>query len=408
MRILYLSQLIPNPPDAGPKVRIYHVLQYLAKAGHEITLVAFRRESDREEDTAALSHYCSSVHTVMMHRSRSQDVKHLAKSLLTRQPFLISRDSVAAMHRRVRELLARQSFDAIHADQLWMAQYALAASAVNGANGRPKLVLDQHNAVHLIPDRLASGTSNPVKRALLQLESGRLARYELEVCRQFDCVIWVTQEDRAALARLENGRGQIAGQPVIPICVDPAAKPPVCRLETARRITFLGGMHWPPNAEGVTWFAKGVWPRVNEQVPDAVLTVIGKNPPSSLSGRDLRDANVEAPGYVADLESYLAETAVFIVPLQAGGGMRVKIVDAWSWGLPVVSTTIGAEGLSYVDGGNLFLADDPDAFARAVISLLNEPELSEQLAAAGRVAVEAQYDWRKEYRAWDEVYPSPC
>jgi hypothetical protein len=269
MRILYLSQLIPYPADAGPKVRIYHVLQYLARAGHEIAFVAFRRQSDREDDIAELNRYCSDVYTVLMHRSRGQDVKHVAKSLLTSQPFLISRDSVAAMHHRVQELLAHHTFDAIHADQLWMAQYALAASEANGTSGRPKLVLDQHNAVHMIPGRLASGTSNPVKRAFLQLESRKLARYELDVCRQFDCVVWVTQEDRGALARMENGQRQIADQPVIPICIDPAAKPLVRRRDIARRVTFLGGMHWPPNAEGVTWFAREVWPQVQEQAPDA-------------------------------------------------------------------------------------------------------------------------------------------
>ena len=109
------------------------------------------------------------------------------------------------MHRRVHELLARQALDAIHADQLWMAQYALAAREANGANGRPKLVLDQHNAVHLIHGRLASGNSNPVTRAFLRLESRVLAHYELETCRQFDCVVWVTREDRASFARMENG-----------------------------------------------------------------------------------------------------------------------------------------------------------------------------------------------------------
>jgi glycosyltransferase involved in cell wall biosynthesis len=113
---------------------------------------------------------------------------------------------------------------------------------------------------------------------------------------------------------------------------------------------------------------------------------------------------VETPGYVADLEAYLAETAVFIVPLQAGGGMRVKIVDAWSWGLPVVSTSIGAEGLSYINETNLLLADDPDAFAAAVVSLLSKPELAERLGAAGRNTIEAQYDWRNVYRAWNQIY----
>ncbi len=101
---------------------------------------------------------------------------------------------------------------------------------------------------------------------------------------------------------------------------------------------------------------------------------------------------------------YLAETTVFIVPLHAGGGMRVKIVDAWCWGLPVVTTTIGAEGIAVQDGENVLLADTPEAFAQAVARVLQEPELAARLAAGGRRTVEICYDWRKVYRAWDEVY----
>jgi glycosyltransferase involved in cell wall biosynthesis len=100
----------------------------------------------------------------------------------------------------------------------------------------------------------------------------------------------------------------------------------------------------------------------------------------------------------------LSETAAFIVPLQAGGGMRVKILDAWSGGLPVISTSIGAEGLMARDGENLLLADSPDAFARAVLRVLHEPALAARLAEGGRRTVDDNYDWRRVYPAWDEVY----
>jgi glycosyltransferase involved in cell wall biosynthesis len=163
-------------------------------------------------------------------------------------------------------------------------------------------------------------------------------------------------------------------------------------------------MHWPPNAEGISWFTREVWSQVQREVPDVVLTVIGKNPPASLTQANGHLRNVEVPGYVSDITPYLSETAAFIVPLHAGGGMRVKILDAWNWGLPVVSTSIGAEGLRYEDGENLLLADNPEKFARAVISLLREPALASAVAVAGRKTVEESYDWRKIYKAWDKIY----
>jgi polysaccharide biosynthesis protein PslH len=400
MRILFLSQLVPYPVDAGPKVRSYHVLQYLCAAGHEVTLVAFARDSDRPEHIAHLQQICAAVHTVPMVRSRLKDAWFLGQSLLRGQPFLITRDSVAAMQQLIQSLMAERPFDAVHADQLWMAQYALAApEGLNGDGAHVRLVLDQHNAVYLIPERLAADAANPLKRLILKREAQTLHRYELETCGRFDRVIWVTDEDRRAL----SAGSQLIGDVTIPICVDTEVKAPVARLPGARRVTFLGSLNWPPNAEGVLWFAREVWPHIVAEMPDAVLTIIGKAPPDSLqTGSPI--PNLDVTGYVEDVTGYLAETAVFIVPLHAGGGMRVKIIDAWSWALPIVSTTIGAEGVQYVDGENLLIGDSAHAFAAAVLRLLRDPDLADNIARAGRQTAETAYEWRKIYKAWDGVY----
>ena len=134
-------------------------------------------------------------------------------------------------------------------------------------------------------------------------------------------------------------------------------------------------------------------------MPDAILTVIGKNPPAGLTG-----PGIEATGYVVDPMPYLAETSAFIVPLHAGGGMRVKILDAWSWGLPIVSTTIGAEGIDIQPGSDILIADTVDDFSQAVTSVLLDPELSLQLSRNGRQTVLNKYDWQKIYQDWDHVY----
>lgn len=398
MRILFLSQLTPYPLDAGPKVRSYYVLRHLAEAGHAVTLLAFGRESDRVENIDHLRQFCAAVHIIPMIRSRLRDAWHLGRSLLSGRPFLIARDSVAAMERKARELVAGGRFDAIHADQLWMAQYALAAAAA--ANGRkPRLVLDQHNAMFLIPERLAMSSGNPAARQFWQREARAMRPYELATCRRFDSIVWVTAEDRRAV----SGGQPLANQEcVIPICVDPDAQPAVDRVPRPHRVTFLGGLHWPPNAAGIIWFAREVWPSVRSACPGTALTVIGKSPPAGLAAL----SGLEVTGYVDDPAPYLRETAAFIVPLHAGGGMRVKILDAWAWGLPVVSTTIGAEGIDYRSGKNLLIADRPEQLAAAVIEVLARPGLGQVLAAGGRETVMAGYDWRRTYVAWDAVYQS--
>lgn len=396
MHILYLSQVLPYPIDAGPKMRSYFVLRHLTQK-HQVTLLTFVRQTDRPKDIAHLAELCHAVFTVPMSRNILREIGHFLQSLLTDTPFLITRDQVPEMTQQVLELVKKEQFDAVHADQLWMAPYALAAKLVSG---KLKLVLDQHNAVHLIPQRMADGETNLVKRKLLAREAALLARYEPDICQKFDHVIWVTNEDRQAVESLSpphsNGRPKSA---VIPICADPSKIEPVRRISTKQRITFLGGLHWPPNAQGILWFARHVLPQVRAAVPEAVLTVIGKSPPAGLHGE-----GIEVTGYVEKLDSFLAETAAFIVPLHAGGGMRVKILDAWSWGLPIVSTSIGAEGIDTNPEENILIADTASTFADATIRLLKTPALAQQLGYNGRETILNKYNWRMVYPAWENIY----
>lgn len=401
MRLLFLTQVLPYPLDAGPKVRAYYVLRYLAQR-HDVTLVSFVRATDTPEALAHLRKFCSRVLTVPMPRGRTRDALHWLRSLRSDQPFLIARDAVPAMRDLLTQLVMHDSFDAIHADQLWMAPYALHAQTWS-LGRRPMTVLDQHNAVYLIPQRMREGTGNLIKRRLLELEARKLARYEVITCRRFDRVVWVTPEDVQAVQAASTVDEPVPNDGVIPICVDPAAEPQIVRGDAPRRITFLGGLHYPPNAAGIVWFAKTVMPLVLEAVPDAVLTVIGKQPPAELAHL-LPPERVVCPGYVDDPRPYLVDTAAFVVPLHAGGGMRVKILDGWRWGLPMVSTPIGAEGIQVTPGHDMLIAESPADFAAATIRLLHEPALGRRLVVNGYETLCRYYDWRTVYQAWDGIY----
>jgi glycosyltransferase involved in cell wall biosynthesis len=420
MKALLLTQVLPYPLDAGPKVRAYYVLRHLARA-HAVVLVSFCRPTDTPAALKHLGQFCQELHTLPMPRSRVRDAWHLLRSLANGAPFLIARDWVPAMAALIGDQLDGADFDVIHADQLWMAPYALYAksqisnlrASVPSVRGSkiPRLVLDQHNAVYKIPARMAETERNPLKRGLMALEARKLARYETAICQQFDRVVWVTQEDHRAVQRFASRSGaRVPNSAVIPICGDPAATPVLLPRSDPRRVTFLGGLHYPPNAQAVRWFAEQVFPQVLAQVPDAVLTVIGKDPPPEITQLkpQIPDPNLEVTGYVSDPRPWLEGTAAFVVPLLAGGGMRVKILDAWMWGLPVIATTVGAEGIEYRDGEDLLIADSAEAFAQAVIRVLREPGLTRRLRDNGRRRVEEYYDWRGRYAAWDKVYKEAC
>jgi glycosyltransferase involved in cell wall biosynthesis len=414
--ILFLSQLLPYPPDAGPKVRSYHVLRRLSEK-HRVTLLAFTRQDDQPGAVEHLRTICAAVETAPIRRSRGRDLKALIESLARSEPFIIRRDFIPQMAQKVDRLLEAGSFDAVHADQLWMAQYALRARQA-GKNCR--IILDEHNACFQIFQRLTRQERNPLRRTLLEREWRVLAHYEANTCARFDQVVTVTDEDRQTLVeQIEAHAGQRGSHPkftTIPICVDPEAVCAVKPGREARDVLHLGTMFFLPNVEGVLWFARRVWPAIAAQAPEVRFMIVGKNPPQAvqeLGGLNLagernaaagQRSQITVTGYVANPKPYLEKAAVFIVPLHSGGGMRVKILDAWAWGLPVVSTRIGAEGLHYRDGENLLIADGAEEFAQAVLRVLCEPGLAERLRENGRRWVEAHYNWRQVYPAWDAIY----
>jgi polysaccharide biosynthesis protein PslH len=407
MRILLLTQVVPYPPDSGPKIKTYNVLRYLA-ARHRVHLVSFVRTAAEAANARALRAYCAGVTTVPLRRSRVRDVGYLARSVVSGRPFLIERDDVQAMRTTVSRLVREQTFDAAHADQLSMGQFAVDLPV-------PLRVLDEHNAVWTIVRRAAASEGRGPRRWLAELEWRKLRAYEGDLCRRFDWVTVVSAEDRAALAR---AAGSPFGAKVIPIAVDTRewdfAPPP----PTARHVISLATMFYPPNAEGVRWFATDVFPqvrravpdthpRVRRAVPDTQFFVVGSRPPAHITRLATPDSGIVVTGYVADIQPLLEQSAALIVPVHSGSGMRVKILEGFARGMPIISTRIGVEGIDARPGEHLLVADDPNEFAAALIGLLQRPDEAARLARAGRTLVEARYDWLTALTPLDEIYTQP-
>ncbi len=395
MQILLLTQIVPYPPDSGPKVKTYHVLRFLAERGHCVTLATFAREHERAH-LDALRPYCAAIHAVPLRRSRAADAQAYARSLLTRTPFLVTRDAKREMQALVARLTRAQHFDVVHADQLTMGQFALHA---HGA----QRVLDAHNAVWAIVERAAQ-TAQPPLKPLLRLEAQQLKRYEGKLCNQMDAVLAVSDVDRqmlvAAGARTEHIH-------VIPIAVDSHALQPVSHDATSTNVITLGTLFYPPNADGVRWFLRDVFPLILENHLAVTLTIVGPKPPNDLRQLAARHSpQVTLTGYVPDLTPYLERAALMVVPVRAASGMRVRILEALARGVPVVTTTMGVEGIDAVHGEHLLVADEPQAFARAVAQLLADPSLRQQLAYNGRRLIERRYDWQVVLPTLERVYQS--
>ena len=393
MKILLLTQVLPYPPDSGPKIKTFNVLKHLA-ASHEVHLVSFVRSAAESENAAVLREYCREVHTVVMRRSAFRNAWFFARSLLTRKPFIILRDESSEMHALIAELVGREHFDVVHADQLNMVQYALVLGGVSK-------ILDAHNAVWTIVHQTWRSTPPGPRKWVLGLEWKKLRRYEGTAGQHCDEILAVSEEDKQALVSAGCPESRFT---VIPIAIDTQETRAVERDPDARSIIHVGTMFWPPNIEGILWFARRVYPLIRESMPQTQLYLVGAKPRADVQALQDQDDSIQVTGYLDNLVPYLRQSAVFVVPLLAGSGMRVKILDAWAWGIPIVSTSVGCAGIAVHPGEDILVADTPEEFAAAVARLLQDRELAASLADKGRRYVETHFDWRVACRALDTVY----
>jgi polysaccharide biosynthesis protein PslH len=395
MEILLLTQVLPYPPDSGPKVKTWNVIKYLTQH-HQVTLVSFVR-GDQFNEVGELEKVCKSVYTIPIARKAYLDAFYLGKSLLVREPFLILRDDRQEMRKLVDRIAAEQQFEIVHADQLNMAQYAI---RVPGA----RLVLDAHNALWLLYLRLWQTMGPGPKKWLLERDWKLLKRYEGEMLKRFDVTLAVSDEDKAAL---QEAADDLANIITIPITIDTDEVRPIERKPEASRILHIGTMYWPPNVDGVVWFIQKVLPLIHEQKPDAAFDIVGAKPPKQLVALSGTGTGVNITGYLADPVPVIQEAGVMVVPLRAGGGMRVKILNALSQELPIVTTTIGCEGIPVENGKHLLIADSPEEFARATLRLLEDKELAQELGRRGRHFIQENYDYRIACRPIEAAYCPP-
>ncbi len=246
---------------------------------------------------------------------------------------------------------------------------------------------------HLPPDvpcvlELHDVTFDLVARRGDRFEAARLRAHARRWWPRYEGMVTVSDRDAELVAAL-------TGQPstVVPNGVDTAAFVPEAETDGPPTVLFTGTMNYRPNHEGGVWLARDVWPRVRAQRPDARLRIAGRHPPEDLRAFGGRDG-IEVAGEVPDMRPLFAGAHVVAVPIHDGGGSRLKVLEAAATGRAMVSTTVGAEGTDLRDGEHLVMADGPDAFAAALIALLDDRERRARLAAAARSLVEARYDWQ--------------
>jgi glycosyltransferase involved in cell wall biosynthesis len=371
MRILFLSAWFPVPPSNGSRSRVHHLLRALAPR-HTVTLISFADEPGVDPGTPELRELCERTLVIPRSAFRSTPWRAAAGRLSPRPRSLVASHSpeIAALIRRE---IGEPGCDLVVASQLATATYAPYFA------GPPALFEEvELGALH------GQLGAQPGWRTRLMWAKQR--RYLRRLLCRFDACTVVSERERELLV---DAVGTPPPLHVIPNGVAvPAAPLSARRTET---VLFTGALRYAPNHEAMRWFLTAVWPRVLAVRPTARLLITGAHDDRSLPPVP----NVVRTGFVADLQPLFAEASVAIAPIFAGGGTRVKILEAMGAGTPVVATHKGAEGIAATPGEHLLLADDPATFAAHVLTMLTDAPARERLAAAGRALVESRCAWRE-------------
>jgi len=387
MRILWLKTEVLHPVDKGGKIRTYNMLKEL-KREHHVTYLTLDDGTASAEDKKNASEYCHEL-VCIPHARREKFTPgfyyELLLNLVSSNAYAIKKYESRAMRREIVERDRQGAFDLLVCDFL--------APAVNvPADLTTPAVLFQHNVEAMIWKRHYEVQSNPVKKAYLYGQWQKMRRFEREMCGRFDSVIAVSADDRE---QMKNEYGATAVFDV-PTGVDVEFFRPSGKVKPQpHSLVFTGSMDWLPNDDAIRYFMREIMPLIKIKLPDVKLTVVGRNPAPALVDLSKEDPSLIFTGRVDDVRPYMETAAAYIVPLRIGGGTRLKIYEAMAMEKPLISTTIGAEGLPLTNGVELLLADEPATFADAVVRVLSDEAYANELGQRAATVVRENFGWRQ-------------
>lgn len=403
MKLLFLTPQLPYPPHQGTTIRNLHLLTGLSPH-HQIVLLSFADESQSIDDTP-LPDLCHHVETIPTPSARLLS-QRLITTLFSKQPDMALRLPSRSFQARLEHWVQAARFDVIQVEGIEMGQYVLALRKRRLLNEHTRLIFDDHNAEYVLQRRAFLTDVRQPKRwpaaGYSLIQCIKLRRYEQAICRTADRVVAVSETDAEALRRLVPGLSPA----VVPNGVDVNFFRPQSIGQNGEQFTtlvFTGKMDFRPNVDAMLWFCNEIFPRIRVARQDVALAIVGREPHRQVRALGRRPG-ITVTGYVDDIRPYVAGAQVYIVPLRMGGGTRLKVLQAMATGKAIVSTTIGAEGITARSGEHLMLADTPEDFTTAILSLLADPGQRKLLGARARHLVERYYAWETIIPRMSEVY----
>lgn len=371
-----VTKFVPSPANSGGKLRSLAIARRLAKVSDELVLCCF---SDATGDADALRELGIDVRTVAWQPDLQHVVRGVARTHTGSAGRFWDKGLAALVHEATRE----------KPTDLLQVEYSQLASYLSVGSARRK-VLDFHNIESSLATSFAK-SSKTLKGRLAYVEAPLLRRRERLGAEQADLVTVVSTKDA------ERMPGHPRELLVCPNGWEPTEQLPPSGEPTAIFVALMG---WKPNIDAAVWLGRDVWPLVRARMPEARLLLVGREPSAEV--RALASDDIEVTGTVPDVRPYLARARVALAPLRSGGGTRLKVLEALDAGRPIVSTTIGIEGLEDLIGDGALVADEPQGFADRVVELLSDPERAAKAGDVGHETVAERYAWDRVLAPWLE------
>jgi polysaccharide biosynthesis protein PslH len=377
MKILFLSRWFPYPVDNGSKIRVFNLLKYLTQS-HEIDLISFAGPDLQDSHLQKMKTYCRKVEAVPYRSFQPQRLTALA-GFFSVEPRSVQDTYNPELQARVNRAMNEDSYDVVIASQVDMAPYALNHDNV-------VKILEEIELTTLYEQSMQP--ANPVEKARRSLMWLKWARYAGQMIRGFDGCTVVSEAEKQ---RVLEATGVNASIRVIPNGVDVANLSGDFGTPEEDTLVFTGALTYRPNFDAMEYFIRDIFPLIQEKHPAVSLKITGRL--DGVRVDSLSRRGIIFTGFIDDIRPVVAGSWVQVVPIRAGGGTRLKVLESLALRTPVISTSKGVEGLSLTAGSDYMLGDTPDAFAQAVILLLENEDLRKELSVNGQKSVAAAYDW---------------
>ncbi|MBI2309952.1 glycosyltransferase [Candidatus Collierbacteria bacterium] len=390
MKILMLTPYLPWPLNSGGQIRTYNLLKNLAHK-HEISLFSFIRDDEERKYIGKLKPYCRKI--LLFKRTQSPwAIRNILLAGLTPYPFLVCIYLSKTAKDALRRELNREKYDIIHAETFYVMPNIPATEI-------PTLLVEQ-TIEYLGYQTYTAQTAMPLLRPLLHIDVIKLKFWEKLFWKKADHLVTMSTEDRDWIKRMvPDSKVSIVANG---IDVEYFKNTPIRRPKSPT-VLFVGNYKWLPNVDAAKYIAYEIWPSIHRQIPNAELKIVGRDATNEIL-KLKRIPGVNVIGEVGDIREALGSAHVMLAPIRNGRGTRYKILEAMAAGLPVVSTSLGIEGIRAKDGVNALIRDSKEELVRATVELLKNPALTKKLAINGKRLVDNNFNWEKISGDLDVVY----